>query len=142
MKRTINSQSSLSDLIGELRQLFKEKKYFQISINTGKKRSLDQNAIGHVWYAQVEKEEKEYTASEVKCLCKLWFGVPILRGDDEEFNVYCVTVLDPMTYEAQVALMLHFRLTSLMDTGQKSRYLEAIQKHYIGRVELLFPEDG
>ncbi|MFZ2950931.1 MAG: hypothetical protein WA003_15765 [Desulfuromonadaceae bacterium] len=45
MKRTVNSAESLSIVIGDLRELFKTEKYIQVSVTTGKSRSLNQNAI-------------------------------------------------------------------------------------------------
>ena len=80
MKRyTINSQPSLSTLIGDLRELFNEIHYFTVSISTGKKRTLPQNAISHRWYNQVSEEEREYTPEEVKCLC-IMLGTVITPG--------------------------------------------------------------
>ena len=141
MKLTINSIDSLSLAIGKLRELFSEIHYFQITINTGKSRSLSQNAISHAWYVQVAREELEYDAETVKCLCKLHYGLPIVRGDDEMYNGVCVQVIDPLPYENKVKAMKYFPCTSLMKTLQMAEYLEHVQKHYAGRVDLKFPED-
>jgi hypothetical protein len=142
IKRTINGTTSLSELIGDLRALFKVQKFFTVTINTGKKRSLDQNAILHVWINQVCKEEREFTEMELKCLWKYTFFMPILRGEDEHFNEVCSKVIDVLPYESRVAAMEYMPVTSLMTTEQLSRGLEAAQKYYIGRVELTFPDEG
>lgn len=142
MKLTINSEGSLSKAIGQLRETFKETKYFTLTISTGKKRSLQQNAILHAWCQQVADEEREYTAGGVKCLVKLFFGLPILRGADEDVNEAAATCLDVLPYESKVAAMKYFPVTSLMKTKQLAQMLEQMQAHYVGRVNLTFPEDN
>jgi hypothetical protein len=140
-KIKIYSKETLSNAIGVLRQAFKDKGYLTMSISTGKARSLSQNALSHAWYTQVAVEEGEYTDGEVKRLCKFHFGLPILRGEDEHFNEVCCQTIDPLPYESKIAAMEYLPVTSLMKTKQLARYLEAVQAHYVGRVELLFPED-
>jgi len=141
MKFTVNSQESLSRLIGHLREMFKDKRYFQVVVNPGKGRSLSQNALQHVWALQVSRELSEHTAEEVRCYWKLHFGMPILRGDDEEYNMYCNSVIDPLPYENKIKAMVYWPVTQRMTTKQLSEYLEAVQRHYVGRVALEFPED-
>lgn len=141
MKYTVNSIDSLSVIIGKLREIFKEKKFFQVSIHTGKARTLSQNALQHVWYGQVSKEEGEFTPLYIRCLCKLKYALPILRAEDEEYNAICCKVIDPLPYESKVAAMEYLPATSLMKTDQLSRYLEHVQAHYVGRVELEFPPE-
>lgn len=140
MKLIITSPETRSEAIGIINQLYKLKPYLEVKISQDKTRSLPQNAIQHVWYSQVSRELKEHTAEEVKCLAKYHFGLPIVRGDDEEFNAMCVKVIDPLPYEDMISAMKYLPVTSLMKTKQKSEYLEAVQKNYIGRVELEFPD--
>jgi hypothetical protein len=102
-----------------------------------KARSLSQNALSHVWYAQVAKEENEYTAAEVKRNCKLHFGVPILR-ENPDYSEMIGKILDPLGYEDRVKAMDYLSVSSLMKKPQMSRYLEAIQAHYASRVNLEF----
>jgi hypothetical protein len=137
---TINSADSLSRTIGILRETFRDKKYFQIQIFTGKKRSIDQNFVMHGWFAKVADEEKEYTAGQVKCLCKYHFGLPILRADDEYFNDACKKVIDPLPYESRIAAMEYMPVTSLMTTVRLKHMMEQMQDHYAGRVVLEFDE--
>ena len=141
MKLIVNSYQSLQEAIGELRQQYGAKQYVSVSITTGKSRSLDQNAISHAWYAQVARELREGTEAHVKAECKLWFGVPILRRDDDEFREKYDRIVKPMSYENKLDLMDWFPITSLMKTPQLSEYLEKMQNHYRGRgVWLEFPE--
>jgi hypothetical protein len=134
MKKVINSVDTLQSFIGEIRQMFNEKRYLEVSIvEQGKKRSNDQNSTQHCWYVQVHRELKEHTAGKVKCFCKFHFGLPILRGDDEHFNNVCVKFIDPLTYEDKIEAMEFFPVTSRMNTRQSNEYSEAMQEHYLKR---------
>ncbi len=141
MKYTVNSHQSLSVAIGELRSLFDKAKFFTMTLKHGKKRTLSQNAIAHTWYAQVADEEHEYTAEGVKCLCKLHYGLPLLRGEDDEVNAAAEMVIDLLPYENKIEAMKYFPITSLMTTKQLNKYLDHVQDHYAGRVPLRFPDE-
>ena len=113
---------------------------FELRIEKSRKpRSLDQNAISHVWYAIVSEVESEYTPKEVKHLCKYSFGVPLLR-ENPEYSQMIEKILGPLDYESRVEAMEYLRVSSLLSKEQMSRYLEAIQRHYAGRVPLEFPK--
>jgi hypothetical protein len=141
MKLTINSSTTLSDAIGALREAFAEHRYFQVTISTGKKRSINQNYVSHGWYEQVSKEEGEYTAGDVKSRCKYHFGVPILRAEDKEYNdAYEASIGKLPLYEDRIKAMEYWPVTSLMKTKQMTRYMEQVQNHYAGRVMLEFKE--
>lgn len=143
MKLTVNSDRALQDAIGELRGAYTARRYVTLTIDDGKPRSHDQNAISHVWYEQVARELREDTALGVKSFCKLHFGVPILRAEDDEFRAMYDRVVKPMAYEDKVALMAWFPVTSIMKTPQLSQYLEAVQAHYRRNgVWLQFPEQA
>jgi len=138
-RHKINSAESLSKFIGELREKYKEIHYLEISIKEqAKHRGINQNYVSHGWYKKVSLEEGEYTPEGVKRLCKYHFGVPILRADDEELNAWCVKVIDMLPYESKIEAMEHIPVTSLMTTKQMMLYMETMQNHYAGRVELEF----
>ena len=114
---------------------------FELRIEKAKKpRSLDQNAISHVWYAIIATVENQDTAREVKYLCKYNLGVPILR-ENPEYSQMIEKILGPLDYESRVEAMEYLRVSSLLNKEQMSRYLEAIQRHYAGRVPLEFPKE-
>ena len=115
--------------------------------DAGWRRSLDQNSLSHAWYAQVARDEGEYTPEEVKRRCKYHFAIPILC-EDEEAAASLMPMLEslpkgtdendePWMYRAMDLL----KCTSLMSTDQFSRYLERVQRHYFGRVKLEFPDE-
>ena len=140
MNLTINSDQSLSSAIGELRDQFKSHRFLRVSIKTGKDRSLDQNSISHAWYEQISRELREETPIGVKNFCKLNYGVPILRAENEEFRQQYDTVLKPLSYDKKLLAMNFLPVTSLMTKAQLSQYLEAMQSAYANRVKLEFPE--
>lgn len=135
-KETINSDASLDSTIKLIKSIYNEKRYLQIKINTGKSRSLNLNALSHAWYKQISDELGEECPGEVKRFCKYWFGLPILRGDDEEFNNICNVSIDPLAYESRIVSMEILEVTSRMNTKQFKSYLDSIQKHYAGNVNL------
>lgn len=139
----LNSEISLQTFIGELRAKWNKHKFLRVTVRTGKARSLDQNAISHTWYEQIERELREDDKLGVKCFCKPHFGVPILRAASEEFReFYNAAFLHTLTYEQKITAMKFIPVTSLMETDQLSQYLVAMQDHFRGRgVMLEFPPE-
>lgn len=138
----INSIDSLQHTMGELRQMWGKYKFLRLNVKAGKDRTLDQNAISHVWYHQLSRELKEDNALGWKCFCKLHFGVPILRAENEEFRtLYDKAIKENFTYEEKLKAMKILPVTRLMTTAQLSKYLEDVQTHFRPRgVMLEFPE--
>ena len=141
MKRTIYSEIGLQNVIGEVRQAYKQNQYLRLSWSVEKDRSRSQNAISHAWYAQIARELSEDTEYGVKCECKLRYGVPILRADDEQFRELYDAVIKPLPYEKKLKAIGLIPVTSQMTVGQLSRYLECMREGYRGRVQLEFPEE-
>ena len=137
----VNSEPSLSKLIGDLRELWREHKFLRVAIKTGKDRSLDQNAIAHAWFSQIANELREQTALQVKAECKLTIGVPILRAEDEEFREFYDRAIKWMTYEQKLDAMAFVPVTSIMTVKQLSQFLTGMQEGYRGRVALEFPPE-
>ena len=140
---TVNSVDSLQDSFGILRELFVKHRYLKLNITFGKSRSLDQNAISHAWDEQLARELREEDALGWKSFCKLHFGVPLLRAEDEQFRAfYDTAMLKTLTYEQKLQAMAYLPVTSLMNKEQLSKYLEAMQGHFIKQgVMLEFPKD-
>lgn len=137
----INSDTSLSDAIGRLREAYRDHRFLRVTFKTGKARSLDQNGISHVWYEQIARELREDTPLGVKNFCKLHYGVPILRAENEDFRIQYDTVLKPLSYDKKLLAMNFLPVTSLMTKAQLSQYLEAMQAGYAGLVQLDFPSE-
>ena len=138
----INSESSLSNAIGAIREAFNIHKYVKVTTRTGKNRTLPQNDVSHVWYEQLARELREDDELGFKCFCKLHFGVPILRAEDSEFReLYDRAIKDTLSYEQKLSAMKVLPVTSRMTKEQLSKYLEAMQAHFLKRgVILEFPQ--
>jgi hypothetical protein len=95
-----------------------------------KARSVPQNSKAHVWYNQIDKQLNT-PIGDTKCHCKLYYGVPILRAEDETFaQSYDALIKNRFTVEEKLELMRWFPVTSLMSKAQKTRYMETIQTIY------------
>lgn len=137
---TVNSLASLQQLLGELRVQWDKYKFLRVSIKTGKDRSLNQNNLTHAWYEQLSRELREDDVIGWKCFCKLHFGVPILRAEDDEFREAYDSVIKPLSYEKKLLAMKMLPVTSEMTKAQLSTYAEAMQAHFIQQgVRLEFP---
>lgn len=140
MRAAIFTELQLQKAIGELRQMFRATGYVRISASDSKPRSLSQNALAAVWYEQLARERGD-TPEGAKAECKLRFGVPILRAQDEDFrSMYDAAIKHTMSYEQKLAVMRFLPVTSLMSTDQLSQYLQDVQRGYPD-VELLFPDE-
>ena len=95
-----------------------------------KKRTLDQNAQAFVWYKQIATALDYETVQGWQNYCKLNHGVPILRGDDAEFEAFYQLALGHLTHEQQLKAMDYLPVTRLMKTGQFNRYFEALQNEF------------
>ena len=137
----INSFMAIPKLVGDLRTAITEYGHVYVRWTTDKPRSIDQNAISHSWYMQIADELREDSTVDVKCQCKLYFGVPILRAEDADFCEMYDAIIKGRTYEEKLAIMKYLPITSLMTTAQLSQYLDAMQLAYGKRgVSLEFPQ--
>ena len=93
-------------------------------------RNLEQNALAAVWYVDIAKATGEGTPMDVKQECKLRYGIPILRAENEEFRLKYDRLLKHLPYETKLELMEWFPVTSLMTKGQFARYLSDLQSDY------------
>lgn len=140
-RRTITTDWSLQQTIGELRTEFREHGYLRMSWSTDHARSADQNALAAVWYEQISRELGEDSAADVKAYCKLHFGVPILRADDLEFRALYDQALRPLAYEVKLQAIKLVPVTSIMGVKQLTRYLDQMQQHYAQRGVMLEAEE-
>ena len=128
---TINSTGTLMEVSGILASEFKEHKYLEIRITAGKQRSIPQNSLIYKLYALAAHRYEGETPATIRQYCKLTMGVPILRSEDEAFRLaWDDNVKRTLTYEQKLAIMDFFPVTSLMNTDQESRYIDAILTQY------------
>lgn len=127
-----------------LKYLEGQKLPFTVEIQTGRKRSTEQNKTQRMWIKEIS-EQVGMTPEEVRAFCKLRIGVPILREENETFREKYDAVVRPLNYEAKLAIMsepLDMPVTRLMSVAQKSRYLDAIFQHFSAQgIILTIPEE-
>lgn len=94
-----------------------------------KKRSVKQNRLQRLWMNEAADQLKEFTAEEYRGYCKLHFGVPILRSENNEFKEAYDRVIRPLSYDKKILCMcvpLDFPVTRMMTTKQLATYLDSI----------------
>lgn len=118
---------------------------YTVSVVDGRKRSVEQNKLQRLWMNEAAEQLGEDTPEGYRAYCKLHFGVPILRGENEEFREAYDRVIRPHSYEDKLTMMatpLDFPVTRLMKMGQKKRYLDDIYVHLTSQgVQLTEPTD-
>lgn len=127
--RTDHDRERVLDLIG------RRKLPFTLTITKGAPRSVEQNKIQRLWLNEAAKQGDQ-TAEEYRGYCKLHFGVPILRSEDEKFKEVYDRVVRPLSYEDKLTIMmvpLDLPVTRLMTKKQKTRYLDAMYQHLTGQ---------
>ena len=128
-----------------VRFIEQQKLPFTASVVQGKHRTNEQNRLQRKWMQEVAEQLGDRTSEEVRGHCKLHFGVPILREENEAFRVGYDRTVKPLSYEQKLDLMmepLSLPVTSIMNTRQKTAYLDQVFKHFteLGLV-LTQPED-
>lgn len=106
------------------------------------KRSLPQNSLAEVWYNAIDKQIG-YPVGKTKCECKLFFGVPILRAEDEKFGQqYDALIKYRFTQEEKLELMRWFPVTSLMSPKQMTRYMDSVAHYYAEQYHIVLDSTG
>lgn len=106
---------------------------FNAMIRSGEEsRSAQQNRLSHQWYKDAGAQG-DMPSEEQRAYCKLHFGVPILRRDDQEFREMYDLVIRPHDYEVKMKIMCgstDFPVTSRMGVKQMTEYLDLVYRHY------------
>lgn len=106
---------------------------FTASIVSGKHRTTKQNKLQRKWMTEIAEQREDVSPEEVRGYCKLHLGVPILREENEAFRIRYDEIVKPMPYAQKLAIMmepLSMPVTSLMNTKQKTAYLDAVHRHF------------
>lgn len=138
----INSEASKIAFYATVDKLYQEHKYITFSApRIGADRSLSSNALSHCWYNYADKMLSEQIGTS-RNFCKLHFGIPILRAEDNEFRVMYGQVIMSHAYETKLSIMKYLPVTSLMSREQMARYLTAVQVHYAENHGLVLESKG
>ena len=92
---------------------------------------------------EAAEQLREYTPSEYQAICKLTYGVPILRADDDFRWLYDAKIEYSWNYSEKIAFMDMLPVTRIMTTKQMKEYLDAVHVHFSGLgCQLTDPDDG
>lgn len=128
--RFIQSEYDRQQIVRFIEQ---QKLPFSVSVERGRKRSLDQNRLQRQWQREISEQLGDRTPEEVRGHCKLHHGVPIMRHASDGFRETYDRVIRPLPYEQKLALMmapLDMPVTRLMNTRQHTEYLDAIHREF------------
>jgi C-terminal processing protease CtpA/Prc len=109
----------------------------------GAPRSTAQNRLAQRWFTDIATQLGDQTHEDVRAECKLHFGVPILRAENEAFRLSYDRVLKALPYEEKLAAIKAFDLpvTRLMNVKQMTAFMDEMQRHWSGQgVRLTDPE--
>lgn len=103
-------------------------------------RSLKQNRLSFLWY-RIRGGMTGHGAAYERNICKLMYGCPILR-EDNEFERFWLTAIDVLPFELQLDAMEYIPVTSLFTMHQFAEYLTEIdQQSAANGIVLPHPED-
>ncbi len=128
--RVINNESELQDLLLLLQS---QKLPLTVEITKGRRRSVGQNRLQRMWINEISEQLGDQTPEEIRALCKLTIGVPILRAENELFRVKYDSAIRGLDYETKLSIMaepLDLPVTRIMTTAQKTKYLDGIHKQF------------
>jgi len=109
----------------------------------GAPRSTAQNRLAQRWFTDIATQLGDQTHEDVRAECKLRFGVPILRAENEAFRLSYDRVLKALPYEEKLAAIKAFDLpvTRLMTVKQMTAFMDEMQRHWTTQsVRLTDPE--
>lgn len=137
--RVVDSEQDRTILLQFIKQ---HRLPFTIDLIKGRRRSVEQNRLQRLWLNEIAEQLGDRTPEEVRGYCKLTMGVPILRAENETFREKYDAVVRPLPYDTKLAIMmepLDLPVTRIMTTDQKTRYLDAVTRHFGEQGVLLTP---
>lgn len=104
------------------------KRPFTARWEQGTGRSLNQNDLQFKWAIETSLQLGDRSADEVRRDWKLRHGVPILRGEDDQFREFYDTSLKRLTFDQKLKAMHYVPVTSTMTVAQMTAYLNTVQQ--------------
>ena len=109
----------------------------------GAPRSTAQNRLTQRWFTDIATQLGDQTHEDVRAECKLRFGVPILRAENEAFRISYDRVIKALPYEQKLDAIKAFDMpvTRLMTVKQMTAFMDEMQRHWSAQgVRLTDPE--
>jgi len=123
----LKKYSDKQELIEYIKRLSPlEKRPWTVTVSEDdESRSLKQNRLSFLWY-RVRGEATGHGRHYERSLCKLIYGMPILR-EDKHFNEFYVNALAGLDYRQKLDAMEFVPVTSLMKVKEFAIYLNDIE---------------
>ena len=99
-------------------------------VTKGKKRSKSQNEMIYAIYRDIAAQKQDESQLDIRCECKLLYGVKILRRDDSQFRAFYDRAIKGLDHGEKLLAMKFVPVTSMMDTKQCGEYLDEVIKEY------------
>lgn len=125
------------------RRLLARRLPLTVTWEQGASRSALQNRLSHRWYADISRQTGDRTTDEARAECKLVFGVPILRAENEAFRLTYDRVFRALPHDQKMDAIRVFDLpvTRLMTVKQMTAFMDALQRHWAAQgVRLTDPD--
>ena len=130
MLRILESEQDRRMLI---RFLEGQKLPLTVRVEAGGKRTVRQNKLNRLWMQEIAEQLGDSTPEEIRGYCKLTIGVPILRGENDDFCRKYDEFVKPLPYGHKLAMMmepLDFPITRLMSVKQQTAHLDGVHRHF------------
>lgn len=118
-----------------------------VTIRAGSIRTLSQNALSHLWYADIARDlNNGWTVSDARANCKLYIGIRILHSENEAFREkWNRLIRGRYSTEELLELMLpphDYPVTRIMNKSQMQQYMDTIVQKFASQgVRLTDPEN-
>jgi hypothetical protein len=106
---------------------------FTVTVTPGAVRTCPQNRLQRLWVKEISAQREDLTPEDVRALCKLTIGVPILRAENETFALAYDKTVKPLPYEIKINLMkepIDLPITRQMTKKQKVKYLDGMHLYW------------
>jgi hypothetical protein len=106
---------------------------FTVTVTPGAVRTCPQNRLQRLWVKEISAQREDLTPEDVRALCKLTIGVPILRAENETFALAYDKTVKPLPYEIKINLMkepIDLPITRQMTKKQKVKYLDGVHLYW------------
>lgn len=106
-----------------------------VTVTQGANRSGVQNRLAQRWFTDIARQLGDQTHDDVRAECKLHFGVPILRAENEAFRQSYDSTMKHLPYEEKLAAVKAFDLpvTRLMTAKQMTAFMDEMQRTWTQR---------
>jgi hypothetical protein len=98
----------------------------------GAARTDSQNRLAQRWFTDISTQLGDVTREEVRADCKVTFGVPILRAENEAFRQHWDGMFGALSYQKQreAVAVLDVPVTRHMTLKQMTEFMDAMQRHW------------